>query len=308
VFLIQDITGAALSEIIMTLQLVLYTSLALMLISVAWKKTGSLLYTSLFLTPLTYLSFINDPAFAGRKEVLFILTLSIFIYLLQRGALTRQKFSVILLLITVTVLIHEAFLFYLPYFIIALYLTDTIEIRKKSAIILLAAVIPVGAIVLFGGELDQGSSISIIRDRGLILDANNAFNIVERIKPVELILNNLYDHIYYLVSMIIVLTHFMIYLYFNNIKKIPTVLLSFSICAVISVPLFIMAIDWGRWLQIHMFMLLLIVTLITPDVTEQTGKRSLKVQNLIAIAIVLIHLNWGLKHCHVGFFTKGLLG
>jgi hypothetical protein len=174
---------------------------------------------------------------------------------------------------------------------------------------------PAFIIFLFGADINAGRSWSIFKELGI------GENIMEGIFswPKEgfgsgkvnaltfAVKHNYFTYIYsYLISFIV-----LIYLLYRNrltFKSIMLILLIHFILLLISLPIFYLTIDWGRWLNIHFVCTILVVSIFYQNYSNEEISLSkiftfVKKKKFVAEFIILLVLTFGfsMKHVDDGF-------
>ncbi len=308
-FALQDITGLELSPLVLLFQLMSFFCFIGLFILILWNRKHDWLYLSLVLSPLTFLSYLNDYGYLGRKEFLLFLVFSIFLFYLQKGKLSKAGEFVIMTLIFTGTLFHELFFFYIPYFIIARYLLLNNFSKINSLIYLCTALIPVAAITIFGHQIDEGNSIAILQSRGFSIAEHNIYAESVIMDSIGQIREHSTQYLLYLVVWIAGLIHFGYFIKVRMPQHLKTFYSVLPLAFLFTVPMFILAVDWGRWIQIHFMLLLMLITVLIPTNTDQP-RNSMSTQTISFkdskyLLIVLLMFCWGMKHVYTGFYPGG---
>ncbi|MDD3877364.1 MAG: tetratricopeptide repeat protein [Bacteroidales bacterium] len=263
-FLIQNFSGISLQALAYCSQLLLYFIFFLYLSKILLRKKISIYFLTLVISPLTLMFYFNDVESIGKKEQLIFALFAFFIFLLAENKLSKTKEALICILIFIATLCHEVMFFYTPYFIVALYFfTKKIEIRRYIPYFL-ASFIPVVLIYVFGNSINEGNSIGILLSRGVTFShySQGIFIWPEGSEAVSHAFayykERAIPYIMYSISLIAGLLHFFYFIYLNNKKNLKKLLILSLALIIYTIPLFVLAIDWGRWIHSH-FMLLLIL-------------------------------------------------
>lgn len=250
----------------------------------------------LFLTPFCLWGFLSDAAIGSRKDGILWLLFSIFTYFLIKNKYSGFREVILLLSFSLSVLIHESFIFYTPYFLLILFLHNGKSDIQKSFRILLAFCIPAVFIFLMGSmNPDYSYTLRLVNECGINLQDQNIF----QWKEMELIKTEYYlEHLntvgLYIVSFTLQLLFILYYVFiikkeeFSNKKVLLT---AFFICILLTVPLFLIAIDVGRWLYNHFILFFMILIFQLPDrigAMKLMDKSLLNYKNMIFIAAVLV--------------------
>lgn len=310
-FIIQDLTNSNLTNVVYGIQLTIFFSFLAGMYLLVQKKEMNLLYVSLFFSPLAFLSYLNDYGYLGRKDMILFLVFVIFIYLLDRKKLNLYKEIFVLVSISIATLMHEIVLFYIPYFIFALFILNKRPEPVRYFFYFLAVVLPVGAIVLFGGPVNQGQSLGLLAERGVVLDQLNIFIEADNKHFSDLSTDKIFSYLLYLLSFIIGFLHFAFYIIKNHPRYKRYLIGGLLFSVFYSLPLFYLAVDWGRWLQVHFILSLILVTLILKNRDLHTGRevsfKNIFIHERFILLIFPILFLWGVFHCGTGFVPGGVV-
>lgn len=193
----------------------------------------------------------------GRKEIL-LFNVFLFYTILYNVLSTKKRTLIFGLILFVISLIHELTFFYIGYFILFDWVVNkSYKINFFTAFIFILAVfIPAISFYLWGADINEGKSIEILQSKGVIL-SNGIFNHHENYNTLQHF--NIYIKGYLKYSIPILISYASI-LYFIRLygEKYRILLKIYSINLLFSVPLFYLATDWGRWLNIHMILILIL--------------------------------------------------
>ncbi|WP_347216866.1 hypothetical protein [Chryseobacterium sp.] len=250
----------------------------------------------LFLTPFCLWGFFSDAAIGSRKDGILWLLFLLFAYWLAKNKLSGFRENILLISFSLSVFIHESFIFYTPYFLLVLFLnTGKLDLQKTIKIVL-AFFIPAAFIFLMGNmNPDYGYTLRLVNECGINLQDDNIF----QWKETELIKMQYYREHLSTVSLYVVsftLQLFFILYYIFIIKKDELInkkqlLIAFFMCIIFTVPLFLIAIDVGRWLYNH-FILFFIILIF--QLSDRKGEMKLidssllNYRNIIFMAAVLV--------------------
>ncbi|MDQ1097902.1 MULTISPECIES: hypothetical protein [Chryseobacterium] len=303
-FLLQDMTGIRLNYLVYFVQFAIISSFFWYYTKLIRYKRTDLLYLSLLLSSIGFVGLLNTVTYVGKKEFIVFLIFTIFIYVLDRQQLSKKKEYLLCFALVISTLLHEVTVFFVPYFAIGLYLkTGKLEYRRYIKYFL-AAGIPAILIFVFGKNINEGQSLKILSDRGVHPVYGIFFwNINER----QYIIQHSKDYILYGLSFIISTFHIAYYLKFLTDRKLLSILLIGAF--VFSIPLFYLAIDWGRWMYIHMMLMIVLFAL-----SLQNGRSvwdyqpvSINSKFYITCAIIILSLLYRVEMSGKGFTWEGLL-
>ncbi|SKC01828.1 hypothetical protein SAMN05660477_02431 [Soonwooa buanensis] len=302
-FLLQDLTGFPLNYLVFGFQLVIIVSFFFVYFKIIKNRKLDLLYISLMLSSVGFVGLFNCVDYAGKKEFIIFLLFALLVFWLINNKLTKTKEWIIVLGLFITMFLHEIALFFVPYFVIALYLKEEKFELKRYIKYFAAVFIPAVLIVLFGKEINEGHSLAILKERGVVFTRGIFFwDINER----EYIKNAFDDYRWYFLSLAISIFHVIFYLKTEKICKIVGWMILGAF--LFSLPLFVLAIDWGRWMYIHMmFLIIMFPILIKPTKTIwEYFPIQLNKTYLITFVIIFISLIYRVEMSGKGFTFEGL--
>lgn len=296
-FRIQDLTGFDLVYIVYIIQMFLHFLFFIFIYKILSIKHISLLYFTLFISPLTFLFYFNDPAIVGRKELIFLNIFAYYLYLLSYGKLTKHKEVLIYSLLFLATFIHEITVFYIPYFILAHFLIFNKIDLKRYALFFLSCAIPAIFIFAFGAKTNEGETLTILLSRGVELQPYSIFSFSNDLfVQLDKYRNNMIGYGLYIPSLIIGLTHFGYFVKSETGFNYKRVMSYFILTIIYTLPLFFLACDWGRWMQIHFTLFLLILAFNLPSSNSEYIKSrapfSFMNRNLQYGLLILFLLVW----------------
>ncbi|WP_100075864.1 hypothetical protein [Chryseobacterium camelliae] len=303
-FMLQDITGLRLNYLVYFFQLSIISSFFWYYAKLIRYKRTDLLYLSLLLSSIGFVGLLNTVTYVGKKEFIVFLIFTVFVYLLDHQKLSKKKEYLFCFFLIISTLLHEVTVFFVPYFAIALYVkTGKLEYGRYIKYFL-AVGIPAIAIFMFGKNVNEGQSLQILSERG-VHPVYGIFywNINER----EYIIQHLKEYVLYGISFIISVFHIGYYLKFLTGRKLLSILLIGAF--LFSLPLFYLAIDWGRWMYIHMMLMIILF-----GMSLQNGQSvwdyqpvSLNSTFYITLGIIVVSLLYRVEMSGKGFTWEGLL-
>lgn len=303
-FLLQDITGISLNYIVYFFQFIIISLFFWCYTKLIRYKVTDLLYLSLLLSSVGFVGLLNTVTYVGKKEFIVFLLFTYFVYLLDNDKLSKYKEYTFCLLLFISTLLHEVTLFYVPYFAIALYVKNGKLEIKRYIKFFLAVIIPAAAIVLFGKNINEGLSLEILNNRGVHPTYGIFYwNIDER----QYIKEHLNEYLLYFISLGISVFHIGYYLKYLNGRKILYILLIGAF--IFSFPLFYLAIDWGRWMYIHMMLMIVLFAIMLKKGNSIYAYEPIVINRkfYITAAIILLSLLYRVEMSGKGFTFEGIL-
>ncbi len=303
-FLLQDVTGVRLNYLVYDVQFLIISGFFWLYTKLIRYKITDLLYLSLLLSSIGFVGLLNTVTYVGKKEFIVFLLFTGFTYLLDRDKLSKNKEYLFCIALFITTFLHEIVLFYIPYFAIALFLkTGTFE-YKRYIKYFLAVGIPTIFILLFGKNVNEGNSLHILAERGVHPTYGIFYwNINER----DYIKQHGNEYILYLISLAISILHIGYYLKFLNNRKILSILLIGAF--LFSLPLFYLAIDWGRWMYIHMMLIIVLFALLLKNGHSVLSFEKIRINKkfYITLFIIIFSLLYRVEMSGKGFTFEGIL-
>lgn len=303
-FLLQDVTGIRLNYLVYFFQFIFISGFFLLYAKVIRYKITDLLYLSLLLSPIGFVGLLNTVTYVGKKEFIVFFLFTWFVYALDNNKLSKCKEYFFCAALFVTVLLHEVVLFYVPYFAIALYLKTGKFQYKRYIKYFLSVGIPALIIFLFGKNVNEGKSLEILASRGVHpIYGIFYWNIDER----QYILEHKNEYVLYFISLILCILHLNYYLKFLNNRKFLSIALLGAFA--FTLPLFYLAIDWGRWMYIHMMMIIILFSLILKEGASVYVFESITINRKFYITsfIILASLLYRVEMSGKGFTFEGIL-
>ncbi|MDR6515244.1 hypothetical protein [Chryseobacterium camelliae] len=303
-FLLQDITGLRLNYLVYFFQLSIISSFFWYYAKLIRYKRTDLLYLSLLLSSIGFVGLLNTVTYVGKKEFIVFLIFTVFVYLLDHQKLSKKKEYLLCFFLIISTLLHEVTVFFVPYFAIALYVkTGKLEYGRYIKYFL-AVGIPAIAIFMFGKNVNEGQSLQILSERG-VHPVYGIFywNINER----EYIFQHSKEYVLYGISFIISAFHIGYYLKFLTGRKLLSIVLIGAF--LFSLPLFYLAIDWGRWMYIHMMMMIILFGMSLQNGQSVWDYQPVSINSTfyITLGIIVVSLLYRVEMSGKGFTWEGLL-
>lgn len=302
-FLLQDITGIKLNILVYCFQVIIISLFFYYYFKLIQYKEANFLYLSLLLSSIGFVGLLNCVDYVGKKEFIVFFLFAAFVYLIDNGKLTRIKEWGFCIALSVSTLFHEVTLFFIPYFLITLYLkTGKIEPVRYLKYIL-SVFIPAALLLLFGKEINEGQSLHILQERGVVFTRGIFFwDINER----QYILDHFNEYKLYFLSLLISVFHLAFYLKYLKERKVLSILLIGAF--LFSLPLFYLAIDWGRWMYIHMIFIIILFALFLKKSGSANASEIIIVNKkfYITLLIIIFSLIYRVEMSGRGFTFEGL--
>ncbi|KMQ66269.1 hypothetical protein ACM46_01600 [Chryseobacterium angstadtii] len=292
---INEVTRVNLEYIVFSFLLLVYTWFFYLLIRLFLKEKNNLLVLALVLLPAGFGMMIKDPTIAAKKEILFFLLYLIYIICLR--AKVTIKDYVLTLFILIAILTHEAAFFYLPFVGFAYFMKNEgsalDKLRKIFFYQFLPAVITMLLLYKFGLSVNTENSVLFLKNHGLVFDELGIYEYDTNYNVRSFYKAHIYSYQTYAISVLFGSLTFLIYCKLNRLKINPVFLI---IQTTFLIPLFYMALDWGRWINIFFILLTLYVAAENKLTLTRKGE-------LIAIIVIVFNLSWRMMLKIEGFST-----
>ena len=285
----------------------------------------------IILSPLSISFIIYNFGAIGRKEILFFIIFLLFIFLLS--SIKKRELSIFFLIIffPLVLLLHEGLIFFISAFLV-IFLFEINTFNKKFILstVLIFVLLSFGVFILtviFKGNSAQVEAICLSLSSYPLEDCFglSAIGTLSNSHTLEHEFNILWHRIfedkylfYYPIFAIIAFYPLIknSFKYCFNVSVVNKIYkLNFSTIAIIyfvnSLPLYIFAHDWGRWLYIN-YILLMITFFYLKRVNKIYPKNSRKFELItdnqnylkkILLSIVLIFYSTGLSVSYFGGYT-----
>jgi hypothetical protein len=320
IFFIARVFHLKINWIIFSIQGFALIGFIVLFLNVLRKKQLSFWYVIGYFSPAFFLLFTYYDSMAiGRKEILLYLTFMVWVVLCLRDQISTLKIIGFSLLQFLLALSHEAFFFYSLYFCAAVWLS-TDKYKKLVLAIPLSSFIAVALTFLFFKTVDPTFSCNTLLALGAFPEV--CAGVLSAGPQDALLLAKQYFQNFNLLSLlnigavcIIILLPAYLILSISSFKKynLPSQISLLFGLIFFSFPLFIFAIDWGRWISMHLTLTLvmLLLTLKNKDARDvikpsshlnAAAKITLLVGALCSFA--LFSFTYSLSHCCAKDFVK----
>ncbi|WP_370900577.1 hypothetical protein [Chryseobacterium gossypii] len=303
-FILQDLTGFRLNYLVYFVQFSIISLFFFFYTKLIRDKMTDLLYLSLLLSSIGFVGLLNTVTYVGKKEFIVFFLFAWFACLLDKDRLSAYKEYLFCILLCISTLLHEVTVFFVPYFAIALYVkTGRLE-YKRYVKYFLAVGVPAVIIYVFGKNVNEGMSLEILNQRGVHPTYGIFYwNINER----DYIQQHIDEYRLYFLSLAISMFHIGYYLKFLNNRKVLSILLIGAF--LYSFPLFYLAIDWGRWMYIHMMLLIVLFALLLRKGDSALAYEPIVIDRkfYITLCIIILSLIYRVEMSGKGFTFQGII-
>ncbi len=292
---LNEITHIKIEYLVFTFLFAIYTVFFFLLVKLFWKNNNSLMTIAILLLPSAFGMLLKDPTIAAKKDIFFMLLYLVYFMSLKAKMIIPD--FIITFFIIICILNHEASFFYLPFVAFTYFIknkTTAISKLKKIFIFqILPAIITMGILYKFGMDIRTNSSITFLKAHGLQLGQLGIYEYDPNFDVLNFYKKHIYGYQTYSISLLISLITFGIYYKFNELK------INFRFIIVQTlflIPLFYIAYDWGRWINI-------VFSLLTIYVAGEKTLASSTKKDIIALIIIAFNFLWSMMVLHQGFAT-----
>ena len=284
------------------LPLAFYALLYVALWQLYRRSSGDLWTFAALVSPATLAFPILDPTGAFRKELILLLALALLLLWLARGPVKDGPLIVFLTAVgSVAILSHEGLLPYLVYLIGALWigLGDLRRVIKVAVLPVLATLATLLTVLHHRGNTAEEQAIcsSLGNAPPLVCSGSIAYLANGTDVARSDVLRNVHAYhymVYYPLLAVLAALPLgaMAYRLVRDRKFAPALRIIAGTAAVAflaSLPLFLYAMDWGRWIYIHVVSIFLLLLFL--DVREQASA-PLRIEADAANAAVLGYPRW----------------
>jgi hypothetical protein len=293
--------GTSPVDVVLTSKYLAYGILCGSILLLALVKGIGLIEVLLLISPWALMYDLNDPGGSGRKEILLFASFAFFAFLQvfskspSKSIFKRWDFYYLIIVMTVMAFTHEGLIFFFPFFYLPLYLKRgfnksdflTFFIPYLVSLLVLAVLY-----VFFKGNKETADAIcnslnpwSVNGSLGC-----DAIHLLAGKHPKA--------HIGFIKSFtpLLLLTMIPIYCYGRWVAGLikQHLMLTMAIALLLTVPLYGIAIDWGRW--IHISGLLFFITFFSLKGSSTPRRYSLVTVMLIVCLAVPYTFYWRIPH------------
>lgn len=250
-----------------------------------------LLEIILLASPWGLMFYVNDPLGAQRKELLLIATLCVYLWVAGQKYESQIHNIILWVVLPLLVLAHEGLLFFLPLF----WFADCCI--KKSGLDATKSLVKPFSLAfvafLFALAFKGGPENSIAICRSLVeagVKESVCGGAVAALSGFELKFNVGYLKAYPIVA---ALTFVPLFFYAKTKHKGGKAALCLAICILGTFPLYVVAIDWGRWISATALMGLLVLQAMDSRPLKKYSALTYTTASIFAYVYVF---NWMIPH------------
>ena len=293
--------GTSPVDVVLASKYIAYAVLCGSILLLAFVKGVGLIEVLLLISPWALMFDLNDPGGSGRKEILLFASFAFFAFLQvfskspSKSIFRRWDFYYLILVMTVMAFAHEGLIFFFPFFYLPLYLKRgfnksdflTVFIPYLISLLVLAVLY-----VFFKGNKETADAICASLNPWSVNGSLgcDAIHLLAGKHPKA--------HIGFIKSFtpLLLLTMIPIYCYGRWVAGLTKhhLLLAMMLALALTVPLYGIAIDWGRW--IHISGMLFFIAFFSLKGSSAPRRYSLVTVMLIVCLAVPYTFYWRIPH------------
>lgn len=308
---VSDAAAWPANQVVLWTFVLLFALFVFLLLWILRRRQLNYWYFALCLSPGSVLFTFYNPSAVGRKEILIFVLFAIWVAMsagVRRGYVFNFVFGVAAAMAT---LMHEAFFFFTPYFVIAAYVAakgavDGSEWRK-SLLIPACSAASLVCLLQFSGSLNDSRLCSRLLELGApakVCEGVLEYRSAPPGEALERFIGDFDGNVLQTIGLVslVVLIPLFLFLHAGGAQGFSTLhLMALGLLALVfSFPLFVLAVDWGRWTSIHLVLLTVTCAVLLPPSgsAPAPARASFKPLALAAGALVLASmLTWSLNYC-----------
>ena len=321
IFFIARVFDLKINWLIFTTQGVALILTVALFLQILRSKNLTFWYVVACFSPGFFLLFTYYDSMAiGRKEILLFLTFMLWVYLCNKSRLTTLSTIIFCGIYFCLTLTHESFFFYSPYFCGAAWLCKSGTNKLSVILIPVSSAIAAVLTFVFFKTIDPSASCQQLLALGALPEV--CAGVLSAGPQDAMLLTKNYFESFDLRSLfnlsgvfLLVLTPAYLIIRTIAIKKEQKYLwLSTIFCLIVfSLPLFVFAIDWGRWISMHTTLSVMMLLLALDNSVERRNMppnaRPFAQLTTLIVAFILFSvftLSYSLGHCCAQNFIKPL--
>ena len=321
IFFIARVFDLKINWLIFTTQGVALILTVALFLQILRSKNLTFWYVVACFSPGFFLLFTYYDSMAiGRKEILLFLTFMLWVYLCNKSSLTTLSTIIFCGIYFCLTLTHESFFFYSPYFCGAAWLCKSGTNKLSVILIPVSSAIAAVLTFVFFKTIDPSASCQQLLALGALPEV--CAGVLSAGPQDAMLLTKNYFESFDLRSLfnlsgvfLLVLTPAYLIIRTIAIKKEQKYLwLSTIFCLIVfSLPLFVFAIDWGRWISMHTTLSVMMLLLALDNSVERRNMppnaRPFAQLTTLIVAFILFSvftLSYSLGHCCAQNFIKPL--
>lgn len=255
-------TGVPINLVVFGTTIALFAAFCVLFASLLRGRQITFWYVFLLLSPTSLLFTFYNPIAVGRQELLVYVAFVLWAVASTRSSISRPVLIAFGVLAFAATLVHELFFLFTPYFVLLSFLLFKCGASgnnwKQSFIVPASSLAAVFAILLFSRSLDAQTLCDRIVAAGAPAKVcNGMFEYGDpRLSKQLLDFAGHFDgHVLLSLLLVFPIVLVPVCLFAIGNGKHPmsssTLIATLAAFVIFSAPLFVLAVDWGRWISIH---------------------------------------------------------
>jgi hypothetical protein len=310
--------GAAPESIVLTIQAALYALLFALLFRLLLRRRPNIWFLAFMFSPAALLFPLYDEAVMGRKDVLFLVAFALYAWWMPRPDKPWPRVAACALG-AATTLAHEMFFFFTPYFFVMRVLRSNEAGWSRFApelALFSGSFVALLLVATVGADLYGDVQCATLIARGFDEDLCTGImrypvtTIAESMRETAAMVHQHgYIRAYSTAAALAALP--LLPLFASSLQPVPRAAVAGILSAMVfTLPLFVLVLDWGRLLNIHVTAIAVVIAGFLLDGRERSGTFFGLTSTWLRIAIVLMTAlylaGWSVRHCCEAAFRAGL--
>ena len=320
ILFLTTLLDASPEQVVLWLQVALYTLFTCLLIVLARGKRLNIWFLAFLFSPLGLLFPLYDPAVAGRKDVLFFAVFAVYAWWMPRQR-TGWTHALAFTIGAATTLTHELFSFFTPYFFLmrAVRPDEALTARRLTPELALFGG-SLGALLVattLGADLHGEVQCAGLLARGFneqLCDGILRYPVTDARTGARFVANAIENLGYlrmYPVALGLAALPLLPLLGTRRRTRPRWLLAGMTVAFVFTLPMFAVALDWGRLINIHVMAVSVVIVAFVLEDRSMPGSilgvgQWRRVAALLAVGLYVSA--WSIRHCCEHAFSAGLFG
>lgn len=309
------LTGVSVNLLVYVTIVALFVAFIVLFARLILRKQITFWYLFLCLSPAFLLFTVYNADAIGRQEHLVYVVFLLWAQVIARGRVTSSTMIGFAFLGFTATLVHELFALFTPYFVLLPFLFGRMQATRidwrRSLVVPAGAGIAMLAILVFGRDLNEQALCDRILRTGApatVCSGILAYGEAPLAHVTVDFIGHLNGHVVFSLLLVfpVVLVPIAAFLAANRHPGVdPSTLIALTaLFILVTAPLFVMAVDWGRWVSIHTILLTVVCAHFLKDhsaarttAAPPVSVGAALVPVIAGLLIVSTTLLWNVKYC-----------
>ena len=311
---VSSLTGVSANLLVFVTIATLFIAFVVLFARLVLQREITFWYLFLCLSPAFLLFTVYNDEAIGRQELLVYVLFLVSAHFIARGTVTSSMTIAFAGVCFAATLVHELFVLFTPYFVLLPFVVSRLDGTrfgwKQSLAAPVGAILAVLTVLVFGHDLNEQALCDRIVRTGAPATVCSGILAYGDAAPTHLLadfIGHLNSHVVFSLLLVFPVVLLPAYVFFvaNRHPGIApsTVIGLVTLCIVFTAPLFVMAVDWGRWVSIHTVLLTVVCAHFlknddAPRAVARSAPAGAALAHVIAgLLIVSTTLLWNVKYC-----------